>query len=35
MLTINDLGKRRPYTFKEIVEIDYPEIWDLAQRTLW
>ena len=31
MLTINDLGKRLPYTYKEIVEIDYPEIWDLAQ----
>lgn len=24
MLTIDDLGKRRPYTYKEIVEIDYP-----------
>ena len=34
MMTIDDLGKRRPYTYKEIVEIDYPEIWDLAQRTL-
>ena len=34
MLTINDLGKRLPYTYKEIVEIDYPEIWDLAQRCL-
>ena len=34
MLTINDLGKRRPYTLKEIVELDYPEIWDLAQRCL-
>lgn len=32
MLTINNLGKRLPYTYKEIVEIDYPEIWDLAQR---
>ena len=34
MLTINDLDKRLPYTYKEIVEIDYPEIWDLAQRCL-
>ena len=34
MLTINDLGKRLPYTYKEIVEIDYPEIWDLSKRTL-
>ena len=34
MLTINDRGKRRPYTYKEIVELNYPEIWDLAQRTL-
>ena len=34
MLTIDDLGKRLPYTYKEIVEIDYPEIWDLAQRCL-
>ena len=34
MLTINDLGKRLPYTYKEIVEIDYPEIRDLAQRCL-
>ena len=34
MMTIDDLGKRRPYTYKEIVEIDYPEIWDLAQRSL-
>ena len=34
MLTINDLGKRLPYTYKEIVELDYPTIWDLAQRTL-
>ncbi|MBQ6306402.1 MAG: hypothetical protein IJK78_07540 [Bacteroidales bacterium] len=34
MLTINDLGKRLPYTYKEIVELDYPEIWDLAQRCL-
>jgi hypothetical protein len=34
MLTINDLGKRLPYTYKEIVEIDYPEIWDLSQRCL-
>lgn len=34
MLTIYDLGKRRPYTYKEIVEIDYPEIWDLAQSCL-
>ena len=34
MLTIDDLGKRLPYTYKEIVEIDYPEFWDLAQRCL-
>ena len=34
MLTIDDLGKRLPYTYKEIVEIDHPEIWDLAQRCL-
>ena len=34
MLTIDDLGKRLPYTYKEIIEIDYPEIWDLAQRCL-
>ena len=31
MLTIDNLGKRLPYTYKEIVELDYPEIWDLAQ----
>ncbi len=29
-----DHGKRRPYTYKGIVEIDYPEIWDLAQKCL-
>jgi hypothetical protein len=23
--------KKMPYTPKEIVEFDYPEIWDLAQ----
>ena len=34
MMTINDLGKRRPYTYKEIVEIDHLEFWDLAQRCL-
>lgn len=34
MLTIDDLDKRLPYTYKEIVEIDYPEIWDLAQRCV-
>ena len=34
MLTINALGKRKPYTYKDIVEIDHPEIWDLAQRSL-
>ena len=34
MLTIDDLGKRLPYTYKGIVEIDHPEIWDLAQRCL-
>lgn len=34
MLTIDNLGKRLPYTYKEIVELDYPEIWDLAQRCL-
>ena len=27
-------GKKMPYTYKEIVEINYPEIWDLAQRCL-
>lgn len=34
MLTINSIRKRLPYTYKEIVEFYYPEIWDLAQRCL-
>lgn len=33
MWTTEEL-KKLPYTYKEIVEIGYPEIWDLAQRTL-
>lgn len=33
-MIIKDYLKRLPYTYKEIVELDYPEIWDLAQRCL-
>ncbi len=29
MLTIDDLGKRKPYTYKEIEEIDYPDYWNV------
>ena len=35
MLTINDLGKRKPYTYKEIVEIDYPDYWRAANESVW
>ncbi len=34
MLTTNDLGKRRPYTLKEIVELDYPEFWGGAKEGI-
>lgn len=34
MLTINDLGKRKPYTYKEIVEIDYPDYWKAANESV-
>ena len=34
MLIIDDHGKRLPYTYKEIVEINYPKIWDVAQSCL-
>ena len=36
MLTINDLnnGKRRPYTLKEIVELDYPDFWGCAKDCI-
>ena len=34
MLTINDLGKRKPYTYKEIVEIDYPDYWKAANDSV-
>lgn len=27
-MTINDIGKRRPYTLKEFVELDYPDFWN-------
>jgi hypothetical protein len=33
-MIIKDYLKRLPYTYKEIVELDYPKIWDLAQRCL-
>lgn len=35
MLTIDDLGKRKPYTYKEIVEIDYPDYWKAANESVW
>ena len=34
MLTINDHGKRLPYTYKEIVEIDYPDFWNAANESI-
>ena len=34
MLTINDLGKRKPYTYKEIVEIDCPDYWKAANDSV-
>ena len=34
MLTINDQGKRNPYTYKEIVEIDYPDYWKAANDSV-
>lgn len=35
MWTAEELKKMHyPYTYKEIVEIDYPEIWDLAKGCL-
>ncbi len=34
MLTINDLGKRKPYTYKEIVELDYPDYWKAANESV-
>lgn len=34
MLTINDLGKRKPYTYKEIVEMDYPDYWKAANDSV-
>jgi hypothetical protein len=34
MLTINGLGKRKPYTYKEIVEIDYPDYWKAANESV-
>lgn len=30
MLTVNDLNKRRPYTLKDFLEIDFKEIWVAA-----
>ena len=35
MLTIDDLGKRKPYTYKEIVEIDSPDYWKAANESVW
>lgn len=34
MLTTIEELKKLPYTLKDIVEIDHPKIWDLAQRCL-
>ena len=34
MLAINDLGKREPYTYKEIVEMDYPDYWKAANDSV-
>lgn len=34
MLTTNDLGKRHPYTLKEIVELDYPSFWGGAKGSI-
>lgn len=34
MLTINDLGKRKPYTYKEIVEIDFSDYWKAANDSV-
>ena len=34
MHTVNDLGKKKPYTYKGIIEINYPDIWELAHKCL-
>lgn len=34
MLTVNDFGKKKPYTYKETIEIHYPEIWETAHECL-
>jgi hypothetical protein len=34
MLTIDDLGKRKPYTYKEIVELDYPDYWKAVNDSV-
>lgn len=34
MLTINDLNKRLPYTYKEIVEIGYSDYWKAVNDSV-
>ena len=34
MLIIKDMGKRKPYNYKEIVELDYPDIWNAANESV-
>ena len=34
MITQDNIGKKRPYTYKEIIEIHYPEIWETAHECL-
>ena len=34
MITENNIGKKTPYTYKEIIEIEYPDVWELAHGCL-
>lgn len=34
MITENNIGKKTPYTYKEIIEIEYPDVWELARGCL-
>lgn len=34
MITVDDIGKKKPYTLKEIVEIELPEFWGGANESI-
>ena len=34
MITVNDIDEKKPYTYKDIIEIEYPNIWELAHDCM-